>query len=76
MGIENSIIRFVHCSDCYAEVVDGGSPREYVRNEVGITAEGIQVWCIRHEQNVVMLTPERLAEVVAHMPDCAGCGHA
>ena len=53
--IENHIVQFMHCKDCLRELPDGVSPREFVNVEVGFTSHGIQIWCIRHEKNVVHL---------------------
>ena len=43
-----------------AELPPETSPREYAHNEVGILKNGdIQVWCIRHEKNVVIFDMEK-----------------
>ena len=56
---ENYIYRFMHCSLCISELPPETSPREYAHNEVGILRNGdIQVWCIRHEKNVVIFDME------------------
>jgi hypothetical protein len=46
---------FLHCGKCLKELVDqgGGSPRDYARLSVGWTAKGFQVWCNRHDCNVM-----------------------
>jgi len=52
----NEIVRFIHCGRCVEEwkLTDTGmSPREYASLEVGGTALGLQVWCKRHEANVL-----------------------
>lgn len=55
----NEIQTFIHCALCleeYRRTVSGlMSPREYANNEVGWTPFGLQVWCKRHEVNVVHL---------------------
>ena len=51
----NRISMFFHCSKCLEEIPEGVSPREWARLEVGWTKEGLQVWCKRHEMNVVDL---------------------
>lgn len=38
---------------CLAELPEGTSPRDWVRLEVGWTDLGLEVWCIRHEINVI-----------------------
>ena len=49
----NEIVRFIHCKKCLDEKPPGMSPREYAQVEVGFTAPGVQVWCKRHEVNVM-----------------------
>ena len=46
---------FLHCMKCLEECPETMSPREWARNETGWTQEGIQVWCTRHEMNVIAL---------------------
>jgi len=57
----------VVCAKCAGEVASGEagavSMRDYGRLEAGFTARGIQVWCLRHDANVVHIdfdgaTPE------------------
>jgi len=52
----NRILLFIHCKKCLDEIRSGisgkTSPRDYARNEVGLTEDGIQVWCVRHEMEV------------------------
>jgi hypothetical protein len=49
----NRIAAFIHCRRCLEEMPRGTSPREWVRLECGWTPEGLQVWCVRHELNVL-----------------------
>ena len=55
--IPNEIATFIHCKICldefYAAPIKGLSPREYSKVEVGFTNPGVQVWCKRHEVNVM-----------------------
>ena len=51
----NRIIAFMHCRQCLDELPPGVAPREWVRLECGWTPEGVQVWCVRHERNIVDL---------------------
>jgi len=53
--IKNQIKTFFHCRDCLDELPDGESPRSYASLEVGWTKKGLQVWCKRHEKNVLHL---------------------
>lgn len=49
----NQITAFFHCARCLEELPADTSPRDWAQLEVGFTAKGLQVWCKRHEQNVV-----------------------
>lgn len=48
-----SIHLYFHCGLCLGALPDGTSPREYAQLEVGWTLQGFQVWCRRHECNVI-----------------------
>lgn len=62
---ENYIYRFMHCSLCIQELPPNTSPREWARNEVGILRNGdIQVWCVRHEKNVVIFDMAKQALMI------------
>jgi hypothetical protein len=52
---ESDIQSFFHCRECLEELPDGESPRSYASLEVGWTIKGLQVWCKRHELNVINL---------------------
>lgn len=53
---------YLHCAQCMTEYkagfnADGPipsilSPRDYAHTQTGLTADGLQVWCNRHECNV------------------------
>ena len=49
----NEMQMFVHCGQCLAERPPDQSPRDFAQLEVGMTALGFQVWCKRHEINVL-----------------------
>jgi len=49
----NEIKGFMHCSKCLHEKPDGVSPADWARVNVGWTKLGLQVWCVRHDTNVV-----------------------
>lgn len=51
----NEITTFLHCGQCLSELPDGESPQSYAQLEVGYTKEGLQVWCKRHNCNVIHL---------------------
>lgn len=44
---------YLHCGRCLKERPRDISPREWSMLEVGWTEKGIQVWCKRHECNVI-----------------------
>ena len=44
---------YIHCAKCLNELPVGTSPREWAQHEVGWTRAGLQVWCRRHECNVM-----------------------
>ena len=52
---ECKIEQFLHCKLCIDEIKAGASnsPRDYARYQVGWTKQGLQVWCIRHDRNVL-----------------------
>jgi hypothetical protein len=47
------ISAYIHCGLCLAEKPDGVSPAGYSRLEIGWTPHGLQVWCRRHNCNVM-----------------------
>ena len=51
--IPNEIVKFMHCGKCLDERPSSLSPREYAQLEIGFTKPGVQVWCKRHEINVM-----------------------
>ena len=44
---------FFHCSKCLEELPGDKSPAEWCRINVGWTRRGFQVWCKRHEINII-----------------------
>lgn len=50
---DNQIVAFFHCKLCLAELPAGTSPVEWARYESGWTKIGFQVWCTRHQINIV-----------------------
>jgi hypothetical protein len=51
----NQILAYFHCAKCLKEKPRDQSPRQWVRLEAGWTPRGLQVWCVRHEENVIAL---------------------
>ena len=53
--MKNRIEMFLHCRKCLDELPKGVAPRDFIHSEVGWTKAGIQVWCVRHESNIIHL---------------------
>jgi hypothetical protein len=53
--IKCMIEQFLHCKLCIKEVMAGASdsPRDYSKYSVGWTKQGLQVWCNRHDRNML-----------------------
>lgn len=52
---QNVINKFFTCTLCHEDKPRGVSPQEYSRLDVGFTDRGLQVWCRRHQVNIVHL---------------------
>lgn len=50
---ENAIELYMHCGLCVQEIPKVESAQSYARLEIGWTPIGFQVWCTRHNANVV-----------------------
>lgn len=50
---EDSIESFMHCELCLKARPPDQSPMEWQRIQVGWTVQGLQVWCVRHNCNIV-----------------------
>lgn len=55
ISINNKIHLYFHCSLYLKELPNGQPPREFAELEVGWTEIGLQVWCKRHEMNVISI---------------------
>ena len=53
MPAKLAINAYIHCAKCLDELPLGKSPRDYAKHEIGFTKQGLQVWCIRHNCNVL-----------------------
>ena len=51
--MNNEIEVFFHCKECMRELPNGQSPQDYQRIQAGWTTKGLQVWCNRHDLNIV-----------------------
>lgn len=47
------ITAYMHCKKCMDAIPEKTSPRSWAQLEVGWTPAGLQVWCRRHECNVL-----------------------
>ena len=53
--IEDQIIGFWNCEKCLAEIPPDRSAQDFAKLNVGFTKIGIQVWCVRHDCNVMYI---------------------
>lgn len=52
-GNAKEISGFMHCSLCLDDRPPEESPETWARLSVGWTKRGLQVWCVRHDANVL-----------------------
>lgn len=50
---EECISTYIHCGLCLEEMPRSMSPRNYQRIQAGFTPLGIQIWCVRHDCNIM-----------------------
>ena len=50
---ESEIKMFFHCALCIEELPEGMPPHAYAHTESGWTDKGFQVWCQRHNANII-----------------------
>ena len=53
--IKNQIKAYFHCKECMGEIPDDESPMTWQWIQVGYTKKGLQVWCNRHQKNIIHL---------------------
>lgn len=73
----NQIAMYIHCAQCLEERPGDLSPSEFSALEVGLTDKHeVQIWCKRHDINVLIATPQELVEIplVCGDPDCISHG--
>ena len=51
---------YLHCTRCMFELPRGKSPALWARLSVGVLPDGLQVWCERHDTEVVRIDFARL----------------
>jgi hypothetical protein len=59
---------YVHCKRCNADRPPGVKGREWEQLEVGWTDHGFQVWCARHELNIIHVDFEGQAHPLRPSP--------
>lgn len=64
-GPRNQIQMHMHCAKCMQELPPGESPRTFARRDVGLTVEGLQVFCTRHGTSIVHIDFEGLSHPAA-----------
>lgn len=55
LSFKKKIVTFFHCLQCLEEKPSNLSPREFASLDVGLTDIGLQVWCKRHNCNVISI---------------------
>ena len=50
---EQNIGMYLHCKICMDAIPEGESPATHARISVGWTPAGLQVWCARHDINIM-----------------------
>lgn len=70
---KNEIHTFFQCVACIREKPPSQSPKNFMRLNVGIGPDGLQVWCVRHDINVVKLSPDQLKDWIGRGPVCMCC---
>ena len=53
--MRNKIEMYIHCLLCLQEVPGDTAPADWARLNVGMTENGMQVWCVRHQVSVAAL---------------------
>ena len=67
--VTNKIAMFLHCKKCLDELPGDQSPRDYATIEAGWTKIGLQLWCKRHDKNILHVDFEgQKHPAVLHLP--------
>ena len=48
---------YLHCSECLKDLPETIAPRTWQDVEAGLTKDGVQIWCKRHNCNIALITP-------------------
>ena len=62
----SAIVRFMHCRQCVQE-------KRPSLIETGLTISGFQVWCKRHNREIIHLTSRELEYLLSSQPPCDCC---
>lgn len=52
----HEIVTFLHCGKCVEELSNEqivASPKMYAHYDIGYTPIGLQIWCVRHNCNII-----------------------
>ena len=60
--IENKGELFMHCRLCLQEKPPDVTPQDWARLSVAQTTFGLQVWCVRHNVNVDLVTAREVVD--------------
>jgi hypothetical protein len=60
----NEITAFFHCRGCFDRKPPGMPPKRWARFEVGWTPQGVQVWCLRCDRNIVHIKLPEQREIL------------
>ena len=60
----SDIIAYFHCKTCLEEIPEGVSPAEWSDQQAGWTMYGLQVWCNRHNKNIIGLEFNEVANQI------------
>ena len=63
----------LHCAKCVRARPVNVAMKEWTRVEVMLAPEGLIIWCTRHNEEIVELTPGRLAALMLNPPECEMC---
>jgi len=51
--LQLNIVLFLHCRLCLEEMPKMFSPMDWAETSIGWTKEGLQLWCNRHDKNIL-----------------------
>ena len=60
----SDIVSYFHCKTCLAEMPKGVTPAKWSNQQAGWTGYGLQVWCNRHNKNILAIDFNKVADVI------------